>query len=207
MWVLYTMYSSTTVYAVSTEHYQHVTLVAQVYTVDGYLFCLNLSYMHLINYYVGSTLMLPWVCPVMSTPISYHSEVFCDMLIHLFLCPITECCWHPCCSSGISVRSMSNGMLTGWDVHTLYYLPSLPLLNVLLCLFFVYCIYLFIFCLFFSFVDCLFNWSTEMAVLTWMASSMLSNPMMSSPRYRICWMLQDGLEGIMLTWVLTDPDC
>ena len=56
-------------------------------------------------------------------------------------------------------------MLTGWDVHTLYYLPSLPLLNVLLCLFFVDCIYLFIFCLFFSFV-CLFNWSTEMAVLT-----------------------------------------
>ena len=55
-------------------------------------------------------------------------------------------------------------MLTGWDVHTLYYLPSLPLLNVLLCLFIVF-IYLFIY-LFFSFVDCLFNWSTEMAVLT-----------------------------------------
>ena len=104
---------------------------------------------------------------MMSTPISYHSEVFCDMLIHLFLCPITECCRHPCCSSGISVRSMSNGILTGWDVHTLYYLPSLPLLNVLLCLFFVYCIYLFIYLFFFfSFVDCLFNWSTEMAVLT-----------------------------------------
>ena len=103
---------------------------------------------------------------MMSTPISYHSEVFCDMLIHLFLCPITECCRHPCCSSGISVRSMSNGMLTGWDVHTLYYLPSLPLLNVLLCLFFVYCIYLFIYLFAFSFVDCLFNWSTEMAVLT-----------------------------------------
>ena len=103
---------------------------------------------------------------MMSTPISYHSEVFCDMLIHLFLCPITECCRHPCCSSGISVRSMSNGMLTSWDVHTLYYLPSLPLLNVLLCFFlFIVFIYLFI-CLFFSFVDCLFNWSTEMAVLT-----------------------------------------
>ena len=101
---------------------------------------------------------------MMSTPISYHSEVFCDMLI---LCPITECCRHPCCSSEISVRSMSNGMLTGFDVHTLYYLPSLPMLNVLL---FVFCLlYLFIYlfiCCCFSFVDCLFNWSTEMAMLT-----------------------------------------
>ena len=47
---------------------------------------------------------------------------------------------------------------------------SLPLLNVLLCFFLliVYFIYLFIylFLFLFFFVDCLFNWSTEMAVLT-----------------------------------------
>ena len=38
------------VYAISTELYQHVTPVSLVYTVDGYLFGLNLSYMHLIDY-------------------------------------------------------------------------------------------------------------------------------------------------------------
>ena len=96
-------------------------------------------------------------------------------------------------------------MLTGSGMSTHW--SSLPrLINVLLCLFFFCLLFVLVFIslfisLFFvfCFVDCLFNWSTEMAVLTCMASSVLSNPMMSSPRYRI--ICQDGLEGIMLTGI------
>ena len=37
------------------------------------------------------------------------------------------------------------------------------------------------------------------ADLNMMASSMLSNPMRSSPRFRICRMVLDGIEGVLLT--------
>ena len=80
---------------------------------------------------------------MMSTPISYHSEVFCDMLIHLFLCPITEYCRHPCCSSGISVRSMSNGMLTGWGCPYIVLPAELASAK---------CIAVFVFCLLYLFI-------------------------------------------------------
>ena len=56
--------------------------------------------------------------------------------------------------------------------------------SAVLLFFFVFIVFIYLFvCLFF---DCVCNWSTEMAVLTGMASSMLSNPMLSSLRYRIC---------------------
>ena len=73
------------------------------------------------------------------------------------------------------------------------------------CCFFVLFIYLFICCFFFY---CLFNWSTEMAVLTSMASSMLSNPndviseiqnMLNAPG----WSRRDHADWYT---VLTDPD-
>ena len=73
------MYSSTyIVYAVYTELYKHVKLVALVYTVDGHSFCLNLSYMHLIKLVQG--------CPYMGLPAKLASAkcfalfVFVDCL-------------------------------------------------------------------------------------------------------------------------------
>ena len=132
------------------------------------------------------------------------------MLIHLFLCHVTECCRHPCCSSGISVRSwvMACWLVQGCPHMVLpAKLASAKCIAVFfLLLFFLF--YLFIYLFVVVFFYCLFNWSTEMAVLTWMASSMLSNPndvfseiqnMLNAPG----WSRRDHADWYT---VLTDPD-